>query len=66
MKYISRESVNQFTESTLFLSKKGDKLLLEIVGNDYKEEIYFICGITDYRFVDIESAVKYLQVNILK
>jgi hypothetical protein len=63
MKYIPQEIVERFEKANIYLSKAGNKLLLEIIENDKQEKIYFINGINDHIFKDVEEANQYLRTN---
>jgi hypothetical protein len=57
----SIELVNKIKVSTIYISKTRNKLLLEIIEKDKKEEIFFIDRINGYKFKNINLAKKYLQ-----
>ena len=61
LKYNSRELANRLSKATIYVSKSGEKLLLEIIEKDKKEEIHFIDRIDGYEFKSIKEAKKYLQ-----
>lgn len=61
MKYNSRELADRFSKATVYVSKSGEKLLLEIIEKDKKEKIYFIDRVNGYEFKSIKEAKKYLQ-----
>jgi len=61
LKYNSRESANRLSKATIYVSKSGEKLLLEIIEKDKKEEIYFIDRTDGYEFKTIKDAKKYLE-----
>lgn len=63
MKYISMETVDWYEKADVYISKSGNKLLFEAIGEGKHEKIYFIGGVNDYRFKDIQSAKKYLQTT---
>lgn len=42
MKYVPRETVNRYAKSEVYISKRGNKLLLESIENGEVQEIYFI------------------------
>ena len=47
--------------ATIYISKSGEKLLLEIIEKDKKEEFYFIDRVDGYEFKNIKEAKKYLE-----
>ena len=61
MKYVSRENINLLKSSKIFLSKDGDKLLLEIIRDNYYQNTYFISKIDGYTFLDIYEAKEYIK-----
>ena len=61
LKYNSRELANRLSKATIYASKSGEKLLLEIIEKDKKEKIYFIDRVNGYEFKSIKEAKKYLQ-----
>lgn len=63
LKYNSRELANRLSKATIYVSKSGEKLLLEIIEKDKKEDIYFIDRIDGYKFRTIKEAEEYLERN---
>ena len=61
LKYNSRELANRLSKATIYASKSGEKLLLEIIEKDKKEEIYFIDRVHGYEFKTIKDAKKYIE-----
>lgn len=61
LKYNSRDLANRLSKATIYVSKSGEKLLLEIIDKDKKEEIYFIDRVDGYEFRNIKEAKKYLE-----
>jgi hypothetical protein len=61
LKYNSIELANRLTKATVYVSKSGEKLLLEIIEDDKTDEIYFIDRVDRYQFKSIYEAKKYLQ-----
>lgn len=63
LKYNSRELANRLSKATIYASKSGEKLLLEIIEKNKKEDIYFIDRVDGYEFKTIKEAEKYLGRN---
>ena len=61
LKYSSRDLANRLSKATIYVSKSGEKLLLEIIEKDKKEEFYFIDRVDGYEFKNIKEAKKYLE-----
>lgn len=61
LKYNSRDLANRLSKAIIYVSKSGEKLLLEIIEKDKKEEIYFIDRVDGYEFKTIKEAKKYLE-----
>ncbi|MCL9806899.1 hypothetical protein NAT51_15290 [Flavobacterium amniphilum] len=61
LKYNSRELAERLSKATIYISKSGQKLLLEIIEKDKKENIYFINRVDEYEFKNIKDAKEYLE-----
>jgi hypothetical protein len=61
LKYNSMELAIRLSKATIYVSKSGEKLLLEIIEKDKKEQIYFIDRVDGYEFKTIKDAKKYLE-----
>lgn len=61
LKYNTKDLTNRLAKATVFISKSGEKLLLEIVEEDKTDKIYFIDRIDRYQFKSISKAKQYLQ-----
>ena len=66
MKYISREVVEYYKKSKVYLSIEGDKLLVEIVKNNKTEKIYFVNHANDYVFENIADSQKFILNKIIE
>jgi hypothetical protein len=64
LKYNSRELANRLSKSTIYASISGEKLLLEIIEKNKKEEIYFIDRVDGYEFKTIKETKKHLEETI--
>lgn len=63
MKYIPRETVNRYAKADVYMSKSGNKVLLEIMVDNRSEKIYFVDNVNGRYFKDIESGKKYMQTD---
>lgn len=61
LKYNSRELTNRLSKAKIYVSKSGEKLLLEIFEKNKKEVIYFIDRIDGYEFKTIKEAERHLE-----
>ncbi|MCF8370226.1 MAG: hypothetical protein K9H64_01305 [Bacteroidales bacterium] len=62
LKYNSEELVKRLSESLVYISMDNDKLLLEIINSQEKEDVYFINKINNHEFKSIDCAKDYLQI----
>lgn len=63
LKYNSRELANRLSKAIIYVSRSGEKLLLEIIEENKKEDIYFIDRVDGYEFKSIREAKKHLERN---
>ena len=61
MKYVKREIVEHYKKSNIYISKNGNRLLLEIIGEGSRQKLYFINGINNYKFKNFDDAKSNLK-----
>ena len=58
---VHKEWVRQLSNATIYISKNENKLHLEIIEKDKREDIYFIDRVDGYEFKNIREAKKHLE-----
>lgn len=61
LKYNSRERASSYSEAKVYFSRVGNKVLMEIIWKEKKEEVYFINEFDGYIFSDIKESKSYLK-----
>lgn len=61
LKYNSRELANRLSKAKIYASISGEKLLVEIIEKNKRENIYFIDRFDGYEFKTIKKAQKHLE-----
>ncbi len=61
LKYNSKEWVKRLSNATIYIAKHEDKLHLEIIEKDKREDIYFIDRVDGYEFKTIREAKRRLE-----
>ena len=65
LKYNSKDLAKRLSKAVVYASKSKEKLLLEIIEKNKKEEIYFIDRVDGFEFKTILEAKNYLKKLII-